>query len=327
MLEKNPVLSGQDDMFRHRLANIIDMSHALVKLSGHIDWESLAADFSVYYCEDNGRPGGSIRLMAGLQLLKDLNGISDEEVCATWRDNPYFQYFCGEEFFQHQLPVEPPSLSIFRKRIGEAGMERLLQETIKLGLKTGTIKKRELEKVTVDTTVQEKAVKFPTDVRLCHKARTELVKLAKEHSIPLRQSYARKSRNALFMANKYASARQMKRAAKQHKQVRNYLGRVIRDIDRSIIKESLLEGLLSADLIKARRIYAQAGDRSYKDKVYSWHAPEVECISKGKAHRKYEFGCKASYTATNKGNFIVGAKALHGKPYDGHTLGMVLNQV
>ena len=203
----------------------------------------------------------------------------------------------------------------------------MLQETIKVGLLTGTITKRDLEKVTVDTTVQEKAVHFPTDARICNKARIELVKLAQKYDVKLRQSYARKGKHALFMANKYMAARQIKRGRKQVKSVRNYLGRVMRDIERAIETEPLLKPVFDADLVKARIVYNQTLNPKSKEKLYSWHAPEVECIAKGKAHKKYEFGCKASYTVTNKSNFIIGACALHGKPYDGHTPGSVLKQV
>jgi IS5 family transposase len=327
MLKENPVKSGQNDMFRSRLDSIIDMRHELVRLSRGVDWPSLERDLSPYYCLDNGRPGYPVRLMAGLLLLKEAKGLSDEEVCAVWRENPYFQYFCGEEFFQHRLPVEPPSLSIFRHRIGEAGMERLLQETVRLGLKAGVITAKDLQCVTVDTTVQEKAVRFPTDTQLCHKAREELVELAGTHGIGLRQSYARLGKAALFMANKYMAARQIGRGRKRMKQVRNYLGRVIRDIERGIAGLPGLSAAFQDALAKAQTIYAQAGNKKEPNKLYSWHAPEVECIAKGKANKKYEFGCKASIAVTNKSNFIIGAMAHHGKPYDGHTLGTVLKQI
>lgn len=327
MLQKNPRIMPQDDLFRPRLETIIDARHELVKLAALIDWDGLEADLSGFYCAATGRPGGSIRLMTGLCFLKDIKGLSDEEVCATWCENPYFQHFCGETFFQHRFPVEPPSLSIFRKRIGRSGTERLLAETIGAGLQSGTVSKRDFNHVTVDTTVQEKAVHFPTDARACHKAREELVKHAREHGVALRQSYARKGKQALFMANKYASARQVKRARKQIKIVRNYLGRVMRDIERAAEHGPHLTSLFEADLARAGIIYNQTLNPQAKEKIYSWHAPEVECIAKGKAHKKYEFGCKASYATTNKSNFIVGALALHGKPYDGHTLKTVLIQI
>ena len=327
MLKDNPKDSGQKDLFRSRLDAMIDMRHALVRLSDLVDWAGLAADMAPYYCADNGRPGEPIRLMAGLMLLKEMKGLSDEEVCAVWRENPYFQYFCGEEFFQHRLPVEPPSLSIFRKRIGEAGQERLLQETIRVGLASGVVTPRDLRCVTVDTTVQEKAIRYPTDTQLCHKARLELVKLAHKQSVPLRQSYVRKSKEAVFMANRYMAARQVNRGRKMIRQVRNYLGRVMRDIERAIAKTPALGDAFRDALGKANKIYAQAANRKEPDKIYAWHAPEVECIAKGKAHKKYEFGCKASLASTNGSNFVVGAMAHHGRPYDGHTLGTVIAQI
>jgi transposase, IS5 family len=327
MLKKNPQDSGQSDLYRSRLKSIIDLGHELVKLTHIVGWNGLESDLAPYYCMDNGRPGGSVRLMAGLLLLKDMKGLSDEEVCAVWRENPYFQYFCGEEFFQHRLPVEPPSLSIFRKRIGAEGMERLLQETIRMGLKTGVVTAKDVQRVNVDTTVQEKAVRFPTDTQLCHKAREELLKTAEHYDVEVRQSYVRKSKQAVFLANKYMAARQMNRGRKQIKKVRNYLGRVIRDLERAIDRAPSLEAAFRDDLTKARKIHDQAADPKTPDKIYSWHAPEVECIAKGKAHKKYEFGCKASIASTNAGNFIVGAMAHHGRPYDGHTLPTVLEQI
>jgi transposase, IS5 family len=327
VLKKNPQDSGQSDLYRSRLKSIIDLGHELVKLTHVVGWNGLESDLAPYYCIDNGRPGGSVRLMAGLLLLKDMKGLSDEEVCAVWRENPYFQYFCGEEFFQHRLPVEPPSLSIFRKRIGAEGMERLLQETIRMGLMTGVVTAKDVQRVNVDTTVQEKAVRFPTDTQLCHKAREELLNTAEHYDIEVRQSYVRKSKQAVFLANKYMAARQMNRGRKQIKKVRNYLGRVIRDLERAIDRAPSLEAAFRDDLAKARKIYDQAADPKTPDKIYSWHAPEVECIAKGKAHKRYEFGCKASIASTNAGNFIVGAMAHHGRPYDGHTLSTVLEQI
>jgi IS5 family transposase len=308
MLKENPVASGQNDLFRAQLVQIIDLSHELAKMARLVEWDALASDLSPFYCANNGRPGEPIRLMAGLLLLKDLKGLSDEEVCEMWRENPYFQYFCGEEFFQHRLPVEPPSLSIFRKRIGKEGVERLLQETIKLGLKTGVVTARDLLKVNVDTTVQEKAVRFPTDTQLCHKAREELVKAAIASGIELRQTYVRKSKRAVFMTNRYMAARQMNRGRKMAKTVRNYLGRVMRDIERAMEREPLLKNAFNSAMAKAKKIYAQAANPKEPDK-------------------KYEFGCKASIASTNKSNFIVGAMAHHGRPFDGHTLKDVLAHI
>jgi IS5 family transposase len=235
-----------------------------------MEWDALTHDLSPFYCANNGRPGEPMRLIAGLLLLKDMKDLSDEEVCEVWRENPYFQYFCGEEFFQHRLPVEPPSLSIFRKRIGKEGEERLLQETIKLGLKTGVVTAGDLLKVNVDTMVQEKAVRFPTDTQLCHKAREELVKAANDYGVELRQTYVRKSNHAVFMTNRYMASRQMNRGRKSAKKVRNYLGRVMRDIERAMERDPLLVNVFKYDLAKAKKIYALAANSTEPDKIYLW---------------------------------------------------------
>ncbi len=325
MLKRNPVDTGQNDMFRERLDGIINMSHRLVILSKIVKWDWLEASVSGHYCHNNGRPGEPIRLMMGLLILKDIEGQSDESVCERWVENPYWQYFCGEEFFKHRFPVTPESLSIFRKRIGEAGMECILAETIRLGFVTAVVSKKDIENITVDTTVQEKFVTFPTDSKLRHRARKALVFLAKQYDVPLRQTYVRKSKNALFMSNRYSAAKQMKRAKKEQNKIKTYLGCVIRNVEREILKRPDLAFAFKETLEKTKVALAQG--QNSKDKIYSWHAPEVECIAKGKLHKKYEFGCKASFSSTNKSNFIVGAKAFHQRPYDGKTLLPAINQV
>ncbi|MBL0320050.1 MAG: IS5 family transposase [Alphaproteobacteria bacterium] len=201
----------------------------------------------------------------------------------------------------------------------------MLHETIRLGLLTGTIKKADLERVTVDTTVQEKAVCFPTDSHLYHKARESLVKEAEKLGIGLRQSYVRLSKQALYMGNRYMAAKQHRRGRKEIKKVKNYLGRVVRDIERSVQGNSEWSALMRAGLDQARDLLNR--QKHDKNKLYSWHAPEVECIGKGKAHKKYEFGCKVSYSVTNKSNFIIGAKAFHGNPHDSRTLKDALTQI
>ena len=286
MLRKNPGTVAQDELFRTRLETIIDPRHELVKLASLVDWDGLADDLSLFYCADNGCPGGSVRLMAGLCFLKDMKGLSDEEVCSVWRENPYFQHFCGETFFQHGFPVEPPSLSIFRGRIGEEGMERLLKESINLGLQTGAVSKRDLQRVTVDTTVQEKAVHFPTDARLCHKAREELVALAKHEDVPFRQSYVRKSKKAVFLANRYMAARQTKRARQKIKEVQNYLGRVLRNIESALDHGHKLSGDFEEALGKARIIHHQT---LYQRAVIMTHR-DHPCAPSGRKERAVDAG-------------------------------------
>jgi IS5 family transposase len=309
-------------MFKVELSGLVDPDHGLVKLSGQVNWERLEAAFGQTYCPDNGRPGCSTRLMVALQYLKFTHDLSDEAVVAIWVENPYWQYFSGMKFFEYCPPIDPSSMSNWRKRIGEAGAEELLRETIEAGLKLKAIKPTQLQRVNVDTTVQEKHVRFPTDARLYDRARARLVNMAQARGVVLRQSYRRVGKRFLVQQQRYAHARQMKRAGRCTRKLRTILGRVIRDIER---KRSNPDAEFDQLLHIARRIHEQ--QRHDKNKVYSVHAPEVECLSKGKAHKRYEFGCKVSVAATSKGGWFVGAQAIHGNPYDGHTLSEALEQI
>ena len=210
----------------------------------------------------------------------------------------------------------------WRKRLSKNDSEVLLKETIQTALRMEAMKPKEVNRVNVDTTVQEKAVAYPTDARNYNKGRKLLVKIAKKRGIELRQSYARVGEEQHRQQSRYAHARQMKRAAKAIKRLKNYLGRVIREIERNTEKLTKREQEI---LSLVKHLYNQKRDD--KKKVYSLHAPEVECIAKGKAHKKYEFGCKASLVSTNGANWIIGAEACHGTPYDGHTFSEALLQV
>ena len=312
----------QGDLFRIELDRIVDFSHPLVRLGKEVDWARLAGVFGETYCEDNGRPASSTRLMVALQYLKYTYDLSDEQVCDGWVENPYWQSFGGNQYFEHRRPVDPSSMTRFRKRIGEAGAEGLLKETIQAGLRLKAIKPHQLKRVNVDTTVQEKDIRFPTDARLYDRARERLVAAANERGIELRQNYNRKAKEHLIMSQRYAHARQLKRARRETRKLQTILGRVIRDIER---KTAVIDPELTGLLATSKRIHVQ--QRTDKNKVYSVHEPDVDCISKGKAHKRYEFGCKVSLTATSKGGWFVGAKALPGNPYDGHTLNKAMEQV
>jgi len=310
--------SLQTELFKILLTKIINTKHPLCILGAKIKWSEFDAAFGPLYSDGKGRPAKPTRLMVGLHYLKHTYNLSDEEVVSQWLENPYWQYFCGNEYFEHGFPIDASSMTRWRKRVSEAGMEKLLEETINTGLDIGALKKVSINKLNVDTTVQEKAVGFPTDAKLYHRMREKLVDLSKEYGVKLRQSYKYKSKFSYYMRSRYASCRQMKRASRELKRLKNYLGRVVRDIDRKAAGSERLKGVFSEPLALAQRILSQR--RQDKDKIYSIHAPEVECISKGKAHKKYEFGCKVSVVATSRECFIVGMKAYHGNPYDGHTL-------
>jgi IS5 family transposase len=319
--------SGEQDLFRSRLDQVINMNHALVKLARTIDWRFLEEKFGAVYKDGPGQPPLPTRLMAGLAILKHTYNLSDEVVCELWIENPYYQYFCGEEFFQHRLPLDRSSMTNWRNRMGEERLQALLQESLAVATRTGAMKPGDLARVIVDTTVQPKNITFPTDAKLLNRAREKLVKLAKKLGVELRQSYTRVGKFALIQHQRYAHAKQFKRANRTLRKLKTYLGRVIRDIARKIDSDPGLEAAFAHLLSLARRVRAQErGQRG--PKIYSLHAPEVECIGKGKAHKPYEFGVKVSVATTLKhskgGQFVVHAQALPGNPYDGHTLAGVI---
>jgi transposase, IS5 family len=321
--------AGQTDLLRSRLDAIIDMGHPLVKLARTIDWPFLEQQFGAVYQDKPGRPPLPTRLMAGLSILKHTYGLSDEVLCDRWVENPYYQFFCGEEFFQHRLVFDRSSLTRWRQRMGEERLKVLLQESLSVATKTEAIKPADLNRIIVDTTVQPKNVMFPTDARLLNRARQILVRLAHSGGIKLRQSYARVGKFALIQHQRYAHAKQFKRANRALRKLKTYLGRIIRDISRKRHGSAGLLGEMALDRILAlsRRVLDQK-QRQRGPKVYSLHAPEVECIGKGKAHRPYEFGVKVSVATTlshaKGGQFVTHVKALPGNPYDGHTLATVI---
>ena len=321
MKPKETRQQNQADLFRSRLDQILNRQHPLFVLANQIDWSVFDDQFGPLYSE-KGRPGKSTRLMVGLHYLKHAFDESDESVVARLLENGYWQNFCGFEFFIHSLPLDPTSMTRWRQRIGPDNMKKLLSETLETAKRGDHLTEKHMERVNVDTTVQEKAIAYPTDSRLYHKARVLLVKAAKDRGIALRQSYLRVGKKALIMNGRYAHARQIRRAKREQKKLKNYLGRVYRNILRNCPQP---DDQLAELLANAKRLLMQ--QRSDKNKLYSLHAPEVECISKGKVHKKYEFGCKVSVVTTSTDNWIVGAEALHSNPFDGHTLKGALKQM
>lgn len=303
------------------LESFLDKSHELYRLTHILNWDYLVDELGFYYVENNGRPGIPIRVIVGLHYLKYLENESDESVIEKFCENPYWQYFCGYKTFQHEPPCHPTTLVKWRHRVGEAGIEKLLTETINTAKREGLLPEKICRRVNVDTTVEEKAIAFPTDAKLYHKMRINLVKAANKRDILLRQSYSRIGKYALLKQNGYMHARQMKRAKKELRKLKTYLGRVMRDILR---KEPNPDDDLSNLLSLSKRLLDQKRDD--KNKLYSLHAPEVECIAKGKAKAKYEFGCKVAITTTCKDPWVVSVFAAHGNPYDGHTLKRSIRQ-
>ena len=320
----------QKDLLRPALDRIIDLGHPLARLAEQIDWGFLDQRFGSVCQAGAGQPGLPTRLVAGLFILKHMHNLSDEALCARWLENPYYQYFCGELSFCHRLPFERSSLTRWRQRLGEEQLVALIQESLSVAHKTGAIATRDLERVVVDTTVQPKAIAHPTDARRMHRALEKLVALAKAEGVPLRQSYLRVGKRAAIMIGRYTHAHQFKRMRRELKFLRTRLRRVIRDIRRKIDGRAELQAHFNPLLDLAVKVGVQ-DHRQRGPKVYSLHAPEVECIGKGKARTPYEFGCKVSVatpvTSPKGGQFVLHAKALHGNPFDGHTLGPIVADI
>jgi IS5 family transposase len=317
----------QDDLLRPRLVDMIDLRHELVKLTALIDWEVFEREWVGFFPSTMGRPATPPRLVAGLLYLQHAFRLSDEAVVARWVENPYYQHFTGETFFQHGMPIDPSSLTRWRRRIGEEGVEWLLTQTIEAGRKSGAIDESSVKRVAVDTTVMEKNIAYPTDARLYERARAHLVVLAQEAGADLRQTYARLAPRLALQVGRYAHAKQFRRMRKALKRLKGYTGRVMRDLRRhldDIPVGSLRERVLDKLALVSHLLHQQPRGA---DKIYALHEPEVDCISKGKARVRYEFGCKVSIAATLDEGFVVGMRSFPGNPYDGHTLGPALEQV
>lgn len=313
--------NSQRELFRPRLDEMINLDRPLAVLAGKINWKRFEVKFGALFSPKKGRPAVPTRVVVGLVYLKQTFNLSDEETIRRYEENPYWQYFCGFTHFDDKAPCDPSVLSRWRKRVGESGLEELLSETLAVAHAEGHIKTKELDDVTVDTTVQEKNITYPTDAKLLNRARESLVREAKKRGLELRQTYTREGKHQLIRYSRYSHAKQFRRAKKPLKRLTTILGRVIRDIERKCPE---IDEPMRVKLAICKRIWRQK--KSDKNKVYSVHEPEVECISKGKAHKRYEFGCKVSVTTTNKTNWVVGAKAVHGRPYDGHTFDDAMHQ-
>ena len=325
MRPKKHQTTGSTDLFRARLDQIINLKHELAQLADKIDWDWIDGEVAPLY-SDKGRPGIETRFAIGLLLLKHIYRLSDEGVCERWVYDPYFQHFTGEEFFQHAFPHERSDLSHWRKRLGDE-LELLLAESLRVAHESGALRTKDLKRVTVDTTVQPKAIAFPTDAKLLHAAIKGLNRLSQKHGVRLRQSYIRIAQRAAMMAGRYAHAKQFNRHRRQLRLLRTRLGRLIRDIRRKIAGQQQVEAAFETALSRASQIRSQQ-QRQRGWKLYSFHAPEVECLGKGKASAPYEFGVKVSVVTTNArapgGQFVLHARALPGNPYDGHTLRTVI---
>ena len=312
----------QAQFFQNHFSDLLNSNHSLYKLANQINWKKLDEELGKGFSDKRGRPALPTRLIVGLLYLKHMFNESDESVVAKFSENPYWQFFCGYGYLQFECPCDASSLVRWRKRFGEKGVEFLLKETIESIKRTGILKAKDFHRVNVDTTVQEKAITYPTDSKLYHKMRRKLVKAAKKRDISLRQSYERLGQEAFINHGRYRKAKKIKKAQREVRRLKVYLGRVLRNIER---KAPHPDKSLSLLLEKGKKVFAQKKDD--KKKIYSLHAPEVECMSKGKVHKKYEFGNKVSIVTTSKKNIIIGVKSFHENPFDGHTLKPAIEQM
>lgn len=321
-----PRSTDQDDLllFQAHFDQLLNARHPLLKLAGQIGWSAFDDAFGDLYCPDNGAPAKATRLMVGLHYLKHTFDESDESVVAKWVENPYWQAFCGYTHMHHEPPIHPTSMTKWRQRVGEEKLVELLKQTVAVAVEQKYLPKAELQQVNVDTTVQEKHITYPTDSKLLYKAIVKLAAAAKQRGIALRQSYLRVGKRASVKAGRYAHAKQFKRMRRELRKLRTWVGRMTRDIQRKCPGHTS-DSVLSVLLERCQRLMDQKPTDS--DKLYSLHEPEVRCISKGKAHKRYEFGQKVAVATTNRRDWFVGARLCEGNPYDGHTLAATLEHV
>ena len=313
--DKTPQLN----MYQVPLLQFINKDHELYILAERINWDEIEQDLSEYYCGDNGRPSIPIRKIVGVVLLKRMFNVSDESVVDRWRENPYWQHFCGEVNFQHHWPFDPTELIKFRQRMGERGMERILKISIDLFDRKEIHEKR----VLVDTTVQEKNITYPTDPKLQKRIVEKCRDIANNEGIILRQSYKRTLKQLMIDQRFREHPKRRKKANAAARKIKIIAGRVVRDLERKLNAEQL--GRYEQDLLLFHRVLKQT--QKSTNKIYSLHEPEVRCIAKGKEAKKYEFGNKVSIVKTMKSGIIVGALSFSDNPYDTATLDPQLHQV
>ncbi|ADG20769.1 IS5 family transposase [Paraburkholderia atlantica] len=316
---------SEGDLFRHPLREQINLKHPLVRLTDLINWDGLNASMSASFVSRKGRPATLTEVDCWFVVSPACVRSVGRGRGLAMGGKPVLAGLYGRNVFQTEPPIDPSSLTRWRKRLGEAGVEELLAETIEAAKRAGVIKASSAKRVIVDTTVMQKAVAHPTDSRLLERCREHLVKAAARHGLKLRQNYNREAPHLARQIGRYAHAKQYKRMKKALRTLRSRVGRVMRDVERQLDSVADTGRIALQELIsRTRRILSQK--QKDKNKLYALHAPEVECLAKGKARTPYEFGVKVSITTTHKEGLVVGARSMPGNPYDGHTLAEALEQ-
>ncbi len=309
----------QTNLFGEDLLQQLDLLDPLLQLAAVIPWAEFEEEFAQYYTPGVGRPAKPIRLMVGLQLLKYLENLSDEKVVMQFKRNPYYQAFCGQTEFSLDFPCDSTELVHFRKRIGEKGFEKIFQVSVGLHGKVALE-----ETVNIDTTVQEKAITYPTDSKLAIKIINRLNKLAKHYSIQQRRTYSKEVKSLRLGVRHFRHVKRRAKAKKALKRLRTIAGILIRELRRALPKHRLFDVHQKEFLFYERVLAQQPKD---KNKIYSLHEPDVYCIGKGKDHTPYEYGNKVSIASTAKSNIIVGVASHERNIHDNHTLPEVLAHI
>lgn len=332
------LLQKQGRLFFDKLSKELNPKHKLYKLKELINWSDLEDQVTkLVNVERLGRERKSLRVMLGLSMLQAMFNFSDCLTSETFEENVYWKYFCGYEYVDTKLSISESAIRRFRQELGEEGHNLILKELVKVGLKVGAYKKKDLDSVIIDTSVQIKNIKHPHDAYLLGKAREELVKLAHRLGVKLNETYEKRYKKGVISLWKYKDASKSKKRTKTMKHLKVLVGRLIRTIDRKLEESKIV--LIEKEVTlfeKIKKIHAQsflskAKKEKYKqagnEVIYSFHAAEVECIGKGKLNKPYEFGNKVALGVSGHGNFILAVKSFHGNPYDGHTLKQTVAQI
>jgi IS5 family transposase len=314
--------TAQRDLFRPLLKDFINPQHELVLLANTIDWRYFEKEFEPYYSANSGSPSVPIRVMVGCLMLKQMYNLGDETLPIAWIRDAYFQHFCGMNFFEHKFPFNPSDFSHFRNRIGKSGFEKIFAYSVKIHGKEAV---KQAKFVLSDTTVQENNTTFPTDAKLCKKVIDNCNKIADHESIAQRQKFIKESKQLVRDAYNGKHPKRAKQAKKAKKRLKTIANHQLRELDRKM--NGFQKMIYGNDLELYKRAVNQ--QKNDTEKIYSLHKPFTKCISKGKAHKQYEFGNKIGViTGGKKGKKIILAiKGFVDNLFDGHTIEPLLNQM